>query len=164
GVVPVTPISASLPDGSPYIHEATAPSRALGSLTTNTGRPHAIALARPAGSVSTATAPACSACSQNVAPWCLLPGRAAYRSPRRTAAESCVIPVIPRAERASPSSPSGRRSPSMAASPVSGRTGTFRGRIAAGTGRGYLDSRGREWDVRDVPAVRRNPQRRQGEL
>ena len=55
-----------------------------------------MAASRPAGSVSTATAPAAAASAQNLAPWCLLPGSAAYRSPGRTRRESWVIPVTPR--------------------------------------------------------------------
>src|SRR5215469_12956069 len=52
--------------------------------------------------------------------------------------------------------PSGRRNPSSEASPVSERTGTYRGRRAAGTGRDYLSSRHRECDVWDMAVVRRN--------
>src|SRR5579864_3757030 len=52
--------------------------------------------------------------------------------------------------------PSGRRNPSSEASPVSERTGTYRGRRASGTGRDYLSSRHREWDVRDMAVIGRN--------
>ncbi len=88
--------------------------------------------------------------------------------PGRTAAESWVIPVTPRSslwmKDVSRPSPSGRRKPSSAASPVSERTGTYRGRRAAGTGRDYLSSRHREWDVRDMTVVRWNLHRGQREL
>src|SRR5215469_11722847 len=60
--------------------------------------------------------------------------------------------------------PSGRRKPSSEASPVSERTGTYRGRRAAGTGRDYLSSRHREWDVRDMAVVWRYLRRGQREL
>src|SRR5262249_32257668 len=139
-----------------------------GSETTKTGRSLRMARSRPAGSVSTATAPAAAACSQNSAPWCLLPGSAAYRSPGCTDVESWVIPVTPRSSRlmkaASCPEASGLRRPSSEASPVSDRTGTYRGRRAAGTGRDYLSSRRREWDVWDMPVVGRDLHRGQGEL
>ena len=67
--------------------------RGAGSVTTNTGTPQSRADSRPAGSVSTATAPAATASGQNSAPWWLPPGSAAYRSPGRTARESWVMPV-----------------------------------------------------------------------
>src|SRR6185437_6848553 len=60
--------------------------------------------------------------------------------------------------------PSGRLSPRSEASPVSERTGTYRGRRAAGTGRDYLSSRHREWDVRDMAVIRRNLHGGQREL
>ena len=91
-LVPVTPISISRLDGSPYTQEATSPSRARGSATTNTGSPQCAARLLPSGSVSTATAPASAASSQNAAPWCWRPGSAAYRSPGCTRRESCVTP------------------------------------------------------------------------
>ena len=67
-LVPVTPMRSSFPDGCRYTQSATSPSRALGSATTNTGSPQRRALARPAGSVRTATAPARAASGQNSAP------------------------------------------------------------------------------------------------
>ncbi len=67
-LVPVTPMSISRLDGSPYTQEATSPSRARGSATTNTGSPQSAARLFPSGSVSTATAPASAASSQNAAP------------------------------------------------------------------------------------------------
>src|SRR5271165_1964658 len=56
------------------------------------------------------------------------------------------------------------RSPSSAASAVSGRGGTRSGRKAAGTGRGYLPSRRREPDIGRPGIVRRNLHGLQGEL
>ena len=80
-LVPVTPMSRSRLDGSPYTQQAISPSRARGSASTNTGTPLAAARARPSGSVSTATAPAATASPQNAAPCTRVPGRATYRSP-----------------------------------------------------------------------------------
>src|SRR5215469_12339081 len=165
--VPVTPTSRRRSDGCPYIHAATSPSRARGSATTNTGSPVAIAFSRPAGSVSTATAPAAAAASQNRAPWIVLPGSAAYRSPGRTDLESCVMPVRPPGCPIGPLlAPPGSagRSPSSAASPLSGRGGTLSGRKAAGTGRGYLPSRRREPYTGRPGIVRCNLHGLQGEL
>ena len=91
-LVPVTPMSISRRDGSPYTQEATSPSRARGSATTNTGSPQCAARLLPSGSVSTATAPGVSGVVAEPAPWCWLPGSAAYRSPGRTRRESWVTP------------------------------------------------------------------------
>jgi hypothetical protein len=67
-LVPVTPVRASRPDGWPYTQEATSPSRARGSVTTNSGSPQPAARSRPAGSVSTPAAPARAAATANWAP------------------------------------------------------------------------------------------------
>src|SRR5712691_1418912 len=157
-------MSNNRPDGLPYTQDATSPSLARGSEITKTGSPLRIARSRPTGSVNTATAPAAAACSQNSAPWCLLPGSAAYRSPGWTAAESCVIPISPRSLCRKEESSPGDRRPSSAASPVNERTGTERGRRAAGTGRDYLTSGHRERDVCDMTAVRCDLHRGQREL
>ena len=126
-LVPVTPISPSLLDGSPYTQQAISPSRARGSATTKTGTPLAVALARPSGSVSTATAPAATASAQYAAPCALAPGRAAYRSPGRTARESSVTPdTYPRSSgaRELPTTVAGSsRTPSSELSADSGRCG-----------------------------------------
>src|SRR3954468_17943924 len=59
----------------------------------STGRPVAAARSTPAGSVSTAAAPACWAFAANSAPCVTAPGRAAYRSPGSTEREATVTPV-----------------------------------------------------------------------
>src|SRR5262249_44085374 len=102
----------------------TSPSLARGSATTKTGRPEAIADARPDGSVSTTTAPAAAAAAQNLAPCTVLPGSAAYRSPGRTALESWVTPVSTGAAPEASGSGSAGRKPSNAASPASRSAGT----------------------------------------
>src|ERR1039457_807947 len=140
-LVPLTPIIISRPDGFPYTQEATSPSRDRGSATTKTGTPECRARLLPSGSVSTATAPASTACWQNRAPWYWLPGSAAYRSPGPTRRESCATPVIPPDPmgpwKGSGPAPSFIVTPRSPASPESARGGTLRGRRAADTGRGY---------------------------
>ena len=91
-LVPVTPMSRSRLDGSPYTQQAISPSRARGSASRNTGTPLAVARSRPSGSVSTATAPAATASAQNAAPCTRAPGSATYRSPGFTDRESRVSP------------------------------------------------------------------------
>src|ERR1700722_18172465 len=144
-------MSSRRSDGSPYIQAATSPSLDRGSPITKTGSPEAMADCRPAGSVSTAIAPAAAAASQNRAPCTVAPGRAAYRSPGRTARESWVMPVRPGGRpgpAATSTSGSAGRRPSSTARPASGRGCRRSGRKAAGTGRGYLRSRCREPDIR----------------
>src|SRR4051812_44937575 len=84
-------VSCSL--GRPCTREATAPSTARGSSTTQTGRPVARARSRPVGSVSTAVAPRSAASAAYRAPCVRAPGRAAYRSPGRTSPEARAAPV-----------------------------------------------------------------------
>src|SRR5207248_3177296 len=102
------------------------------------------------------------------APWWLLPGNAAYRSPGRTRRESCVTPVTSRGP-SGPAKGSARArvvitTPSSSASSGSGRPGTLRGRRSAGTGRGYRRSRRRERDVRALAVIRWNLEGLQGEV
>ena len=132
-LVPVTPMSRSRLDGSPYTQQAISPSLPRGSASTNTGTPLATARARPSGSVSTATAPAATASAQKAAPCTRAPGRATYRSPGFTDRESRVRPDR------KPSSFGGielpaatSRTPSSVLSADSGRCGRDAGRIATG--------------------------------
>ena len=81
--VPVTLITRSFVDGSPYTAAATPPSTERGDECTSTGVPRSPSSAAPASSVSTATAPAATASAANTAPWERAPGSAAKRSPGR---------------------------------------------------------------------------------
>src|SRR6516162_567092 len=161
-------MSSRSPEGWWYTQSATSPSLARGSAITNTGRPHACARSRPAGSVSTATAPASAAWPQNRAPWNWLPGSAAYRSPGSTWRESCVTPVTMTgpcgpANRSGPGGPSVTM-PSRLASPDSGRPRPPCGRSSAGTRRGYRRSRRGEPDLGTLAVIWRDLQRLQREL
>src|SRR5690606_12702930 len=98
----------------------TSPSAARGSGTTRVGTPASAAAVAPAGSVSTAAAPAATAWAMNSAPCRLAPGRAAYRSPGWTARLSWVTPVTTPAGRSDTSS--------RAANSANGQGGTRCGR------------------------------------
>jgi len=81
--------------------------RVRGSSATSTGR-MSPASSAPRASVRTARAPRSAACAVNSAPWRLAPGRAAKRSPGRTAPAARLTPVRARSR----SRASGRRSAS----------------------------------------------------
>src|SRR5579859_2792518 len=163
-------MSSSRAEGCRYTQDATSPSLALGSATTKTGTPQARADSRPAGSVSTATAPADTASWQNSEPWWWPPGSAAYRSPGRTRRESWVTPRTSTGPRGPVNGSApwlsswAMTTPSSAARPDSGRPCALRGRGSAGTRRGYRCSPCGERHVWALGAIRRNLQRREREL
>ena len=79
-LVPVIPVVAIARAGSPYTQADTAPRTPRGSATTSTGTstpPASWMRSAPAGSVSTAAAPAAWAMAANRAPCVVNPGRAA---------------------------------------------------------------------------------------
>ncbi len=79
-LVPVMPVVARAPAGSPYTHADTAPSTPRGSPTTRTGScipGVALISSAPPGSVRMAAAPAACAIAANRAPCVVKPGSAA---------------------------------------------------------------------------------------
>src|SRR5699024_7524246 len=93
-LVPVTPNVRSCAAGSPCTQALTFPSTARTSSATSTGTLASVSSWAPAGSVSTARAPAATAEAANEAPCWWAPGSAANRSPGRTCRLSRATPVI----------------------------------------------------------------------
>ena len=130
-LVPVTPMSRSRLDGSPYTQQAISPSLPRGSASTKTGTPLATARARPSGSVSTATAPDATASAQNAAPCTRAPGQGdvqvtGFHRPGVEGEPGQETQLV------RPDCQVASRTPSSVLSSDSGRCGRDAGRIATG--------------------------------